>query len=63
MFGLMEKLGFNYIMNSQALWGDYDTVSKLAIYELVRPKNAPYVTVVRYLWDGQSRYMLDNEVE
>lgn len=63
MFDLVEKLGFNYIMNSQALWGDYDTVSKLAIYELVRPKNAPYVTVVRYLWDGQLRYMLDNEVE
>ena len=63
MFDLLEKLGFNYIMNSQALWGDYDTVAKLAIYELVRPKNAPYVTVVRYLWDGQTRYMLDHEVE
>ena len=63
MFDLLEKLGFNYIMNSQALWGDYDTVAKLAIYELVRPKNAPYVTVVRYLWDGQTRYMLNHEVE
>jgi uncharacterized protein (TIGR02680 family) len=55
MFDLLEKLGFNYIINSQALWGDYDTVSKLAIAELVRPKNASFVTVIRYRWDGKVR--------
>ncbi|WP_243292635.1 TIGR02680 family protein [Bacillus sp. FJAT-47783] len=38
MFELVEQLGFNYIMNSQAIWGDYDTVSNLSIAELVRPK-------------------------
>ena len=58
MFDLVEQLGFNYIINSQALWGDYDTVSSLAIYELVRPKNASYVTVVRYHWDGQVKHLL-----
>lgn len=58
MFGLMEQLGFNYIINSQALWGDYDTAGRLAIGELVRPKNAPYVTVVPYLWDGQAKHLL-----
>lgn len=55
MFGLVEQLQFNYIMNSQALWGDYDTVPSLNIYELLRPANAPYVTVVRYHWDGAAR--------
>jgi uncharacterized protein (TIGR02680 family) len=55
MFDLVEKLGFNYIMNSQSLWGDYDTVSRLAIYELVRPKNAAFVTLIPYLWDGKTR--------
>lgn len=58
MFDLVEKLGFNYIMNSQAVWGDYDTVSSLAICELVRPKNAPYVTVIRYHWDGHIRHLM-----
>lgn len=58
MFDLVENLGFNYIMNSQSLWGDYDTVSSLSIYELVRAKNAPYVTVVRYYWDGKVRRLL-----
>lgn len=58
MFQLMEHLGFHYIINSQILWGDYDTVSRLSICELVRPKNADYVTVIRYLWNGQYRSLL-----
>jgi len=58
MFDLLEKLELNYIMNSQALWGDYDTVSHLAIAELVRPKNAPYVSVIRYKWDGKVRSLM-----
>jgi len=63
MFELVEKLGFDYIMNSQALWGDYDTVSALAICELVRPQNAPYVTVVRYRWNGRERQLVLPEEE
>lgn len=58
MFDLLEKLGFDYIINSQSLWGDYDTVSSLSISELIRPKNAPYVSVVRYLWNGKVRKLL-----
>lgn len=57
MFKLMEDLQFNFIINSQVLWGDYDTVPGLAICELVRPKNANYVTVIRYVWDGQKRML------
>ncbi|MDC3414688.1 TIGR02680 family protein [Aquibacillus sp. 3ASR75-11] len=52
MFEVVEHLGFDYIMNSQVLWGDYDTISELAICELIRPKNADYVSVIRYHWDG-----------
>jgi uncharacterized protein YPO0396 len=62
MFEVVEQLGFNYIMNSQALWGDYDTISSLSICELVRPKNADFVTVIRYQWDGNQRSLvLDND--
>jgi hypothetical protein len=60
---LVEKLGFNYIMNSQSLWGDYDTVSSLSISELVRPKNAPYVAVVRYYWNGEERQLITSAKE
>lgn len=61
MFDLMENLGFNYIINSQVLWGDYDTVSALSISELVRPQNEPYVTVIHYRWDGKIRHLLSKE--
>ncbi|MBS4192249.1 TIGR02680 family protein [Bacillus sp. FJAT-49705] len=63
MFELVEELGFNYIMNSQAIWGDYDTVSNLSICELVRPKNAPFVTVIRYYWNGKVRSLKMDEWE
>lgn len=63
MFMLVEQLGFNYIMNSQALWGDYDTVSRLSICELIRPKNAAFVSVARYLWDGGTLHVLNEEWE
>lgn len=58
MFDLLESLGFNYIINSQSLWGDYDTVPALSISELVRPQNAPYVTVIRYYWNGKNKRLL-----
>ena len=61
MFDLMENLGFNYIINSQVLWGDYDTVSALAICELVRLRNDPYVTVIHYRWDGKIRHLVSRE--
>jgi uncharacterized protein (TIGR02680 family) len=62
MFEVVEQLGFNYIMNSQALWGDYDTISSLSICELVRPKNADYVTVIRYQWDGKQKSLVFDEL-
>lgn len=59
MFEVVEQLGFNYIMNSQAIWGDCDTVPSLAIAELVRPKNADYVTVLNYRWNGKERVLIE----
>src|SRR5690625_257168 len=61
MFRIVEELGFDYIMNSQVLWGDYDTVSSLSICELVRPKNASYVKVIRYYWDGHTKKLVEDE--
>ncbi|TFJ94288.1 TIGR02680 family protein [Lentibacillus salicampi] len=58
MFEIVEELEFDYIMNSQVLWGDYDTISSLAIAELVRPKNESFVSVIRYHWDGNTRHLV-----
>lgn len=58
MFRIVEELGFDYMINSQVLWGDYDTVSSLSVCELVRPKNADYVSVIHYYWNGKVRQLI-----
>ena len=58
MFRLLEELKLNFIINSQILWGDYDTVSSLSICELIRPNNANVVSVIRYKWDGKVRRLV-----
>lgn len=63
MFAIVEELGFDYIMNSQVLWGDYETISALSICELIRPKNQDYVTVIRYYWDGNKRSLVTGDEE
>lgn len=57
MFDLVRKMDFDYIMNSQSLWGCYDTVKNLGIAELHRPMNAKVVTIIRYRWNGHERIL------
>lgn len=61
MFRLMRQFEFDFIINSQVLWGDCDTLDALAIYQLIRPENAKFVTVMPYLWNGHSRELLEDE--
>lgn len=61
LFEVVEELDFNYIINSQVIWGDYATVSELAISELFRPQNADHVAVIRYLWDGKKKKLLTED--
>ena len=55
MFELVRKFDFDYIMNSQVLWGCYASVPFLRIAELLRPANSQVVTVIYYLWNGKQR--------
>lgn len=55
MFSLLEKLELGYIMNSQALWGCYDTVPALEIAELCHEKESNIITVILYEWDGKKK--------
>lgn len=57
MFRLMVEFDFNFMINSQILWGDYDTIPALAIYQLIRPENAKYVSVIHYTWNGKRKIM------
>lgn len=55
MFQLVEQLKFDYIMNSQALWGCYESVNNLRIVELYRPANSSVVSPMYYYWNGRRR--------
>ena len=61
MFRLMAEFKFDFIINSQVLWGDCDTLDALAIYQLIRPENAKFVTVMPYVWNGHSRELMESE--
>ena len=63
MFRLMVEFDFEFIINSQILWGDCDTVPSLAIYQLLRPENAKYVSVLPYKWNGKVRQLIVKESE
>ena len=51
---------FDYIINSQALWGCYACVPDLDIAEMHHPPNAPVVTILRYHWNGRQRTLEDS---
>ncbi|WP_446681759.1 TIGR02680 family protein [Cohnella nanjingensis] len=55
LFGLLTQMDFDYMMTSQVLWGCYDTVPNLSICEIFRPKDASFVTLFRYRWNGKTR--------
>ncbi len=61
MFRLMVEFEFNFIINSQVLWGDCDTLDGVAIYQLLRPDNAKFVTVMSYVWNGRVKKHVLNE--
>lgn len=57
MFALVEQLDLDYIMNSQSLWGCYETIPALHISELHRPANSQMVSVINYEWNGKERIL------
>mgnify|MGYP001679877310 CR=1 FL=1 len=57
MFELVHKLDFDYIMNSQSLWGCFETVKGIKIAELSRPQDSQIVSVICYTWNGYERLL------
>ncbi|UJF33037.1 SbcC/MukB-like Walker B domain-containing protein [Paenibacillus hexagrammi] len=62
MFKLLTDMGFDYMMTSQVLWGCFDTVPKLAIYEIYRPKDVDFVTLFRYRWNGSRKEYVEGGI-
>lgn len=52
VFEFIETLNFDYIMNSQNLWGTYDTVKRLKIVELIKNSENNMIITNNYIWDA-----------
>ena len=59
MFDILSQLNLDYIMTSQILWGDYDTVKELSICELIKDEPNHAVAVRNYRWNGHSKEILE----
>lgn len=59
-FRILSKLDLDYVLTSQQLWGDYDTVKHLAISELHHPIGSKVVSILKYKWDGIKRRKVDD---
>ena len=62
MFRILNELDLEYIINSQVLWGEYDTVPSLSICELISDVNQKIVSVMRYHWNGKQRSLVNKEI-
>ena len=54
LFGLLVDLDLDFVLTSERLWGDHDSVPSLAIYEALRRPGEPGIAQYRYTWDGQT---------
>ncbi|WP_225228789.1 TIGR02680 family protein [Bacillus sp. PS06] len=55
IFGMLKQLDFDYIYTSQSLWGCYETVPTLSIYDFKNAEDADQVVLFRYKWNGISK--------
>lgn len=58
MFRILTELDLEYVINSQVLWGEYDTVPNLSICELISDVNNKVVSIMRYHWNGKKRELV-----
>lgn len=59
MFNILSQLDLDYILTSQSLWGDYDTVKELSICELLKDEVHKAVGVRHYRWNGLVKEVLE----
>lgn len=53
LFGLLVDLDLDFVITSERLWGDHDTVPSLAIYEALRDPAQRGIAQYEYRWDGR----------
>jgi len=54
LFGLLVQLDLDFLVTSERLWGDHDTVPSLSIYEALRDPSQRGIAQYEYRWDGHN---------
>lgn len=58
LFGLLVQLDLDFVITSERLWGDHETVPSLAVYEALRDPNQRGIAQYEYRWDGRTLHAL-----
>ncbi len=58
LLGLLVQLGMDFVLTSERMWGCFETVPSLEIYEAVRDPAHPGVALVHFRWDGHQRHLV-----
>ncbi|TWP38552.1 TIGR02680 family protein [Leekyejoonella antrihumi] len=53
LFGLLVQLDLDFVVTSERLWGDHETVPTLSIYEALRDPGQRGIAQYYYRWDGR----------
>lgn len=61
LFRFLGELRLDYFLNSYALYGDYNTVDSLSIYDFSKNPDEDFVTLVRYYWNGQRMVLVTDD--
>ena len=61
LLGLMGEFDFDFMLTSHDLWGCTPKLARLSVYSLHREKDEPGVMSSRFLWDGQSKHIIDDD--
>ncbi len=62
-FRILSELDLDYILTSQMLWGDYESVKKLSIAELYHMPESDVISVIRYIWNGSKKNLVTSDME
>lgn len=58
LLGLLVHLGLDFVLTSERMWGCFESVPSLDIYEAVRDPAHRGVALVHFRWDGRQRHLV-----
>jgi uncharacterized protein (TIGR02680 family) len=58
LFGLLVDLDLDFLITSERLWGDHETVPSLAIYEALRDPSERGIAQYEHRWDGHQLHVV-----